>query len=430
LFRLNGAWRPAFRLPAIRWILHQGTGGHGYNEICNAQISEGLQHAHTLNEPRSHGSRDQRARAKASHGNAGDEAPLIREPLHQHRDGNDITAGAVTDTYEYDAFGNLIASTGTTPNTYLYRGERYDSDLGLYYLRARWFNPVTGRFMTRDPYQGSIYDPASLHRYNYSRANPVNFIDPSGRAAATEYAQLALNVAARVTLVGAEVSAVGCAYFSLGSATDLVGQNIGQQITQLSLLWQGCAAKITARKLYKNAAIGLLGIGAGRLLGAGIGWLLEGAEGGGGTGFPTLFRGTSEGFPGSPALQRLGITPTSTNPAVGTLFATYSGQYGNAVLQIASPAALNGIELTEANVLASAEGEVALSTTPADFAARAETTISAADARAILQDMGYSSPGQIYDLDALRQALAEVPTLTAEEIQQFINAASNLVGAP
>jgi hypothetical protein len=44
--------------------------------------------------------------------------------------------------------------------------------------------------------------------------------------------------------------------------------------------------------------------------------------------------------------------------------------------------------------------------------------------------MGYSSPGQIYDLDALRQALAEVPTLTAEEIQQFINAASNLVGAP
>ena len=90
------------------------------------------------------------------------------------------SAGAVTDTYEYDAFGNEIAHTGSTPNAYLYRGERYDSDLGLYYLRARWYNPVTGRFMTRDPYEGSIYDPASLHRYNYSRANPVNFIDPSG----------------------------------------------------------------------------------------------------------------------------------------------------------------------------------------------------------------------------------------------------------
>ncbi len=75
--------------------------------------------------------------------------------------------GKVTDTYAYDAFGNLIAQTGTTPNAYLYRGERFDTDLGLYYLRARWYNPATGRFMTRDPYEGSIYDPASsAHRDN------------------------------------------------------------------------------------------------------------------------------------------------------------------------------------------------------------------------------------------------------------------------
>jgi RHS repeat-associated protein len=94
------------------------------------------------------------------------------------------SAGAVTDTYEYDAFGNLISKSGTTPNVYLYRGERYETDLGLYYLRARWYNPATGRFMTRDPYQGSVYDPASLHRYNYARANPANFIDPSGRLSA------------------------------------------------------------------------------------------------------------------------------------------------------------------------------------------------------------------------------------------------------
>ena len=96
-------------------------------------------------------------------------------------------AGAVTDTYAYDAFGNLLNQTGSTPNAYLYRGERWDQDLGLYYLRARWYNPATGRFMTRDPYAGSIRDPASLHRYNYARANPVNYIDPSGRADLTEY---------------------------------------------------------------------------------------------------------------------------------------------------------------------------------------------------------------------------------------------------
>ena len=55
-------------------------------------------------------------------------------------------SGAVTDTYAYDAFGNKISSTGTTPNEFLYRGEQYDSDLGLYYLRARYDNPLTGRF--------------------------------------------------------------------------------------------------------------------------------------------------------------------------------------------------------------------------------------------------------------------------------------------
>jgi hypothetical protein len=47
------------------------------------------------------------------------------------------SAGTVTDTYDYDGFGNLINSTGTTPNVHLYRGEQYDSDVNLYYLRAR-----------------------------------------------------------------------------------------------------------------------------------------------------------------------------------------------------------------------------------------------------------------------------------------------------
>jgi uncharacterized protein RhaS with RHS repeats len=50
----------------------------------------------------------------------------------------------VTDTYDYDAFGNKINSTGTTPNNYLYRGEQFDSDLSMYYLRARYYNPLTG----------------------------------------------------------------------------------------------------------------------------------------------------------------------------------------------------------------------------------------------------------------------------------------------
>ena len=91
-------------------------------------------------------------------------------------------AGAVTDTNEYDAFGNLIASSGTTPNAYLYRGEQFDPDLGLYYLRARYYNPATGRFMSRDPQGGDPTNPASLHKYLYADGDPVNGVDRSGRA--------------------------------------------------------------------------------------------------------------------------------------------------------------------------------------------------------------------------------------------------------
>jgi len=88
--------------------------------------------------------------------------------------------GAVTDTYDYDAWGNAVNTTGATSNLFLYRGEQYDSDLGLYYLRARYFNPLSGRFLTRDPKAGHIKVPATLHKYFYAGADPVNLDDPSG----------------------------------------------------------------------------------------------------------------------------------------------------------------------------------------------------------------------------------------------------------
>ena len=91
------------------------------------------------------------------------------------------TVPGATVSYEYDAFGNKINSTGSTPNNYLYRGEQWDSDLGLYYLRARYYNPLTGRFLSRDPNEGNIKIPATLHKYLYASGDPVNRIDPSGR---------------------------------------------------------------------------------------------------------------------------------------------------------------------------------------------------------------------------------------------------------
>lgn len=99
------------------------------------------------------------------------------------------TAGTFTDTYNYDAFGNKLNTTGSTPNEFLYRGEQYDSDLGLYYLRARYYNPLTGRFMSRDPLDRQpidprahrLVDPKELHKYLYADGDPVNGVDPTGK---------------------------------------------------------------------------------------------------------------------------------------------------------------------------------------------------------------------------------------------------------
>ena len=92
----------------------------------------------------------------------------------------------ITDTYDYDAFGNLLAAGGATPNRYLYAGEQFDTALGLYYLRARMLNPLSGRFWNMDNYQGDASDPQSLHKYLYAHGDPVNGSDPGGNMTMTE----------------------------------------------------------------------------------------------------------------------------------------------------------------------------------------------------------------------------------------------------
>lgn len=65
-------------------------------------------------------------------------------------------------------------------NVYGYRGEQYDDDLNAYYLRARYYQPGIGRFLTTDSEERFTSSPISLHRYVYGNASPVNYSDPSG----------------------------------------------------------------------------------------------------------------------------------------------------------------------------------------------------------------------------------------------------------
>lgn len=110
-------------------------------------------------------------------------------------------AGNVTDTYTYDAWGNLIGGTGSTPNSRLYVGEEFDPDLGLLNLRARQYRPETGRFLTLDPAMGQRQRPITLNRYLYAGVDPIQFFDPTGTSDTAFYAIRAEQAqAAAVTL--------------------------------------------------------------------------------------------------------------------------------------------------------------------------------------------------------------------------------------
>jgi RHS repeat-associated protein len=80
----------------------------------------------------------------------------------------------------YDAWGVRTAHTGTEIG-YGYTGERQDPVTGLVYLRARWYHPQLGRFLTVDHYAAASTDPRTLHRYVYASDNPLNHLDPSGQ---------------------------------------------------------------------------------------------------------------------------------------------------------------------------------------------------------------------------------------------------------
>ncbi|MBA7510736.1 hypothetical protein ES705_02723 [subsurface metagenome] len=106
----------------------------------------------------------------------------------------DVSA-SITNRYIYYAFGEILYALTPVPNAYMFTGEQFDPNLGFYYLRARLYNPAIGRFLTTDPFQGSIYDPMSLHKYLYCNANPINHTDPSGRISPYTLTALSLAVA-------------------------------------------------------------------------------------------------------------------------------------------------------------------------------------------------------------------------------------------
>ena len=140
--------------------------------------------------------------ARYSHGQG------IDQPLAQERGGQSFfyhaddlgsirlvtdAGGVVVNEYDYDSYGNFETIIEGVTNPFTYTGREFDAESGLYYYRARYYDPQTGRFVSQDPI-GFPAGDANLYRYVFN--NPVNFTDPEGESALTITAPFAAGAAA------------------------------------------------------------------------------------------------------------------------------------------------------------------------------------------------------------------------------------------
>ncbi len=117
-----------------------------------------------------------------------DAAGSVRRFYHYDENGSTMLltgdGGTVTDTYGITPYGETITRTGTTENPFTFLGAYgvlEEGDAGLYYMRARYYDSATARFLSRDPV--TSIDPLAINPYQYARANPLRYADPSGREA-------------------------------------------------------------------------------------------------------------------------------------------------------------------------------------------------------------------------------------------------------
>src|SRR5207247_361988 len=124
-----------------------------------------------------------------------------------------VTTGSTTSfSSNYQPFGPQYGVSGTDP-TYKYTAKPQDSATGLYYFGARYYEPSTGRFITRDPASDSRTDPQTSCRYSYARNNPEIITDPSGTCyvaygSANYWGRWVVNAAADI-IVGLEAIIAG-----------------------------------------------------------------------------------------------------------------------------------------------------------------------------------------------------------------------------
>ena len=184
------------------------------------------------------------------------------DPISENRSGTDAAylgdghsgvrqavdaSGAVLLVQRFDAYGRTVEKAGTLQSPIGYRGERYDTTLGQYYLRARYYNPASGRFTGVDKHQGTYLDPFQILRYSYASGNPVSGMDPSGYFTTTgslatinvrvtnfvNYGRSAYNIYSKLSMVHDYLTFLIDMTKLFSNVSNLGARNIRRQLTSV-----------------------------------------------------------------------------------------------------------------------------------------------------------------------------------------------------
>ncbi|HET6444925.1 MAG TPA: RHS repeat-associated core domain-containing protein, partial [candidate division Zixibacteria bacterium] len=153
----------------------------------------------------------------------------------------------VVAAYRYDAFGNMLEDSGGIVNPYRYTGRAYETKSGLYYYRARFYDPTTGRFTSPDPVNGSISYPHIRHPFIYALNNPFGYTDPTGEAVVT--------IVVGAIILGGSIFFMLKKLWNMGNQTQQKMTNTAiarRQITNKNTRNVGNLANAVARQQVKN----------------------------------------------------------------------------------------------------------------------------------------------------------------------------------
>ena len=134
--------------------------------------------------------------------------------IHDLMDSN----GVIINHIDYDSFGGVRGQTDVLAgDRFLFTGREFDAETGLYYYRARYYDPKTGRFMSEDP---TGFDAGDPNLYRYVNNAPLDATDPTGKVAAIEYFGLACDIGAALGFAIPVATELHCTFNEIAFALE------------------------------------------------------------------------------------------------------------------------------------------------------------------------------------------------------------------